>query len=166
MEYLWAPWRIGYIRGPKEEGCFLCRKSQASSDDANFIVMRRRNCFALLNTYPYTAGHMMVAPYRHTAEMDELSGDVLTEMMETVCECKRLLARTIKPHGFNIGLNIGAAAGAGVADHLHWHIVPRWIGDANFMPVLADVRVLPQSLEELYHHLKANLATPNGSSHD
>jgi ATP adenylyltransferase len=164
MQHLWAPWRIGYIRGPREEGCFLCRKSQENADDANFIVLRQRTCFALLNTYPYTAGHLMVAPYKHTGGMDELAAVEMAEMMEMVRECTRLLTRILKPQGFNIGLNIGAAAGAGVLDHLHWHIVPRWVGDTNFMPVLADARVLPQSLEELYRYLKEDLTKPSQSS--
>ena len=157
MEHLWAPWRIRYILGEKEAGCFFCRKSQEGDDAKNHIVIRDRMCFALFNTYPYNAGHLMVAPYKHTGELDDLSEQELTELMMLTRRCKQLLARAIRPHGFNIGLNLGRPAGAGVLDHVHIHIVPRWEGDTNFMPVLADTHVVPQALDELYQVLRRHV---------
>jgi ATP adenylyltransferase len=157
MEQLWAPWRIRYILGERESGCFFCRKSQESDDAKNHVVIRARTCFALLNTYPYNAGHLMVAPYKHTGDLDDLAESELSELMSLTRRCKQLLSRAIKPHGFNIGINIGRTAGAGVLDHVHVHIVPRWDGDTNFMPVLADTHVVPQALDELYQLLLKHL---------
>jgi ATP adenylyltransferase len=157
MDNLWAPWRIRYILGEKEPGCFFCRKSQEADDGKNHILIRDRTCFALLNTYPYNAGHLMVAPYKHTGDLDDLAEQELAAMSALIVRCKQLLTRAIKPQGFNIGLNLGRCAGAGVLDHVHWHIVPRWDGDTNFMPVLADVRVVPQALDELFATLKKSL---------
>jgi ATP adenylyltransferase len=153
MERLWAPWRIRYILGEKEPGCFFCRKSQDSDDRKNYVVVRERVCFALLNTYPYNPGHLMIAPYKHTPDLDELADQELSELMALTRRCQQLLARTVKPDGFNIGINLGRAAGAGVLDHVHIHIVPRWNGDTNYMPVLADTHVLPQALQETYAEL-------------
>ncbi len=155
MEHLWAPWRIQYILAEKEGGCFFCRKSQEADDAKNHILIRDRTCFALLNTYPYNAGHLMIAPYKHTGELDDLTEQELTEIALLVVRCKKLLTRAIKPHGFNIGVNVGKTAGAGVLDHVHWHIVPRWEGDTNFMPVTGQTRVVPQALDELYQTLRA-----------
>lgn len=157
MEHLWAPWRIQYILGERESGCFFCRKSQESDDAKNHVLIRDRTCFALLNTYPYNAGHLMIAPYKHTGDIDDLAESELAELMSLTRRCKQLLGRAIKPHGFNIGINIGRTAGAGVLDHVHVHVVPRWDGDTNFMPVLADTHVVPQALDELYQLLKKNL---------
>jgi ATP adenylyltransferase len=157
MEQLCAPWRIRYILGERESGCFFCRKSQESDDAKNHVVIRDRTCFALLNTYPYNAGHLMVAPYKHTGDLDDLAESELAELMSLTRRCKQLLSRAMKPHGFNIGINIGRTAGAGVLDHVHAHIVPRWDGDTNFMPVLADTHVLPQALDELYQLLMKHL---------
>jgi ATP adenylyltransferase len=157
MEHLWAPWRIRYILAEKEEGCFFCHKSQEADDAKNLVIIRERNCFALLNTYPYNAGHLMVAPYKHTGELDDLSEQELSEFMSLTRRCKQLLTKTMKPDGFNIGINLGRCAGAGVLDHVHMHIVPRWNGDTNFMPVIADTHVVPQALDELYVALMKNL---------
>jgi ATP adenylyltransferase len=157
MEHLWAPWRIRYILAEKEEGCFFCRKSAESDDVKNYVIIRERNCFALLNTYPYNAGHLMVAPYKHTGELDDLSEQELAEFMSLTRRCKQLLTKTMKPEGFNIGINLGRCAGAGVLDHVHMHIVPRWDGDTNYMPVLADTHVVPQALDELYAALMKNV---------
>ena len=154
MERIWAPWRIRYILGKKEPGCFLCRKPQESDDAKNHIIIRDRTCFALLNAYPYNAGHLMVAPYKHTGDLDDLTEQELADLMTLTRRCKQLLTRAIKPEGFNIGLNLGRVAGAGVEDHLHIHIVPRWNGDTNYMPVIGDVRVLPQAMDEMYAELK------------
>jgi ATP adenylyltransferase len=126
-------------------------------DAKNYIVIRERNCFALLNTYPYNAGHLMVAPYKHTGELDDLSEQELSELMALTRRGKQLLAKALKPDGFNIGLNLGRSAGAGVLDHVHMHIVPRWNGDTNYMPVIADTHVVPQALDELYATLRAKM---------
>ncbi len=154
MDTLWAPWRIRYILGEKEKDCFFCRKPQESDDAKNHIVIRDRTCFALLNTYPYNPGHLMVAPYKHTSDLDDLVEEELTELMSLTRRCKQLLTAAMKPEGFNIGINLGRVAGAGVLDHVHIHIVPRWNGDTNYMPVLADTRVLPQALDEVYEMLR------------
>jgi ATP adenylyltransferase len=157
MEHLWAPWRIKYILGKKEDGCFLCRKPQEADDARNLILIRDRTCFALLNTYPYNAGHLLVAPYKHTGALEDLAEQELTELMLLTRRCKQLLQQAMKPDGFNIGINLGRVAGAGLEDHLHLHIVPRWNGDTNYMPVLGEVRVVPQALEELYVELRKHL---------
>jgi len=157
MEQLWAPWRIRYILGEKEDGCFFCKKSQEADDAKNHVLIRDRTCFALLNAFPYNAGHIMVAPYKHTGEIDDFSAPELADLTALVVRCKQLLARALKPTGFNIGLNLGRSAGAGVLDHVHWHIVPRWEGDTNYMPVIADTRVVPQALDALYVELKKYL---------
>jgi len=162
MEHLWAPWRIRYILAAKEQeaGCFLCRKPQADDDARNHVLLRARTCFALLNTFPYNAGHLMVAPYKHTGSLDELAEQELADLMLLTRRCQRILARAIKPEGFNVGINFGRVAGAGVEDHLHIHIVPRWNGDTNYMPVLGDVRVVPQALDEIYERLREAVAEP------
>jgi len=150
MEHLWAPWRIGYILRAKEPGCFLCRKPQEADDAKNHILIRDRTCFALLNAYPYNAGHLMVVPYKHTAELDDLTESEMADLMTLTRRCKQILAQALKPDGFNIGLNLGRAAGAGVDDHMHFHIVPRWNGDTNFMSVTGEIRVVPQALDDMY----------------
>jgi ATP adenylyltransferase len=157
MEHLWAPWRIKYILGEKETGCFFCKKPQEADDAKNHILIRDRTCFALLNTDPYNAGHLMIAPYKHTGEMDDLTEGELGDLLVLTRRCKQLLTRAMKPEGFNIGVNLGRVAGAGVADHLHIHIVPRWNGDTNFMPVIGEVRVIPQALDELYAELRKHV---------
>ena len=150
MDNLWAPWRIRYILGEKETGCFFCHKSQEAADEKNLVLVRDRTCFALLNTYPYNPGHLMIAPYKHTGELDDLGEQELAEFMSLTRRCKQILTRAVRPDGFNIGLNLGKPAGAGVLDHVHMHVVPRWNGDTNYMPVLGDTRVIPQALDELY----------------
>ena len=156
---LWAPWRMEFIRGPKEEGCFLCRiiRDGAAKDAENLVVFRRKTCFLLMNRYPYNSGHMMAAPLRHVGTLGALTAEEMREMMELTCLAQRLLERVARPQGFNVGLNQGAAAGAGLKDHLHMHVVPRWEGDTNFMPVLGRVRVMPQALDEMYATLAAEL---------
>ncbi|MCX7886789.1 MAG: HIT domain-containing protein [Verrucomicrobiae bacterium] len=157
MQQLWAPWRIRYIKQAKQDGCFLCRKSQQADDAVNHILIRDRTCFALLNTYPYNPGHMMIAPYKHTGDLADLAEQELTELILLTRRCQQLLRAVLNPDGFNIGMNFGRVAGAGLEDHLHLHIVPRWNGDTNFMPVLGDVRVIPQALDELYAELRKHL---------
>jgi len=164
MEQIWAPWRARYILGKKSSQCLFCAKASQknedgleSNDEENRVLVRGKSCFVLLNTFPYSPGHLMVAPYRHTAELAELGRDVLAELMETTCRCQDLLKRAMKPDGFNIGFNLGKTAGAGVLDHVHQHIVPRWEGDTNFMPVLSDTRVLSEGLAEVYAKLSKAL---------
>jgi len=157
MKHLWAPWRIRYILGAKEPGCFLCRNPQAADDAKNYILIRDRTCFAILNAYPYNSGHLMIAPYKHTAELDDLAENELADLLALTRRCKQVLTRALQPDGFNIGMNLGRAAGAGVEDHMHMHIVPRWAGDTNFMTVADDLRVVPQALDEMYATLRRHL---------
>jgi len=146
---LWAPWRIDYIRSPKPDGCFLCDKAgERTADEKNHVIARSDTCFLLLNDYPYNSGHVMVAPYRHVADLCDLTGSEQRELMDLIARVKCVISELMKPEGFNIGFNLGAAAGAGVLDHIHGHIVPRWIGDTNFMPVLSGSRVVPEALVE------------------
>jgi len=144
---LWAPWRIDYIRGPKEKTCFFCEKAARQNDMADHIIARGKHAFMLLNDYPYNSGHLMVAPYRHIGDLAALETEERAEIMELLVQAERLLQRVMYPQGFNIGFNLGQPAGAGVADHVHGHVVPRWNGDTNFMPVLGNTRVVPESLD-------------------
>lgn len=156
MEQIWAPWRIRYIETAKAEveGCFLCEKPKENKDEKNYILYRGQKNFVILNSYPYNPGHLMVAPYRHVGSPEELTKEERNEHFGMISRGVEVLKRVFNPSGFNIGMNLGRAAGAGVADHIHTHIVPRWVGDSNFMPVVADVRVLPEALAETYDKLK------------
>jgi ATP adenylyltransferase len=145
---LWAPWRIEYIRGPKGGGCFFCDKASRDTDLADHIVARGEHAFVLLNDYPYNSGHLMVAPYRHIGDLAGLLPEERAEIMELIVLSENLLKRVMNPQGFNIGFNLGLPAGAGVADHVHGHVVPRWNGDTNFMAVVGDTRVVPESLDQ------------------
>ena len=153
---IWAPWRIEYILGHKDDGCFLCDMFRARNDRKNHILARGRTCGIVMNRYPYSTGHLMVAPYRHVAPMTKLTRAERSEMMELTNRCIAILDRVMHPQGYNVGINIGHAAGAGLKDHIHMHIVPRWVGDTNFMPVLADVKVLPQALDDLWDALHSH----------
>lgn len=154
MSNLWAPWRIEYILGPREGECFLCRMFREQDDRRNLILWRGTTCAVVMNRYPYTGGHVMICPYRHVAEFSELTREERLELMDLTEKTVAVLRAAMKPHGFNIGYNIGHAAGAGLKDHLHQHVVPRWIGDTNIMPVLAGVTVVPEALDALYARLK------------
>jgi ATP adenylyltransferase len=148
VERLWAPWRLEYIKSADEEpGCVFCRAAEASDEDG-LVIHRGKLAFCLLNKYPYSSGHVMVAPFRHVGEFGGLSDDEALEIHRLATQALEALRRTAEPHGFNLGWNIGRAAGAGVIDHVHLHAVPRWGGDTNFMPVLADVKVLPEALAD------------------
>ena len=160
MRNLWAPWRMEYIGDLTEDGCFLCRAWESTEDDVNLVVWRGRRTFVIFNRFPYSNGHLMVATAEHGRMLSDLSDEELVELMRATARMQRLLERVVRAHGFNIGLNLGRSAGAGLIDHLHLHIVPRWEGDTNFMPVLADVKVIPQGLQELYRGLKSALAEP------
>ncbi|HEV3407566.1 MAG TPA: HIT domain-containing protein [Gaiellaceae bacterium] len=145
---LWAPWRLEYVAGADEqERCVFCRAAEGD-DEAGFVVRRGEHGFALLNRYPYASGHLMVAPYRHEGEFGGLSSEEALEMHRLAAAAIGALADAMRPQGFNVGWNLGRIAGAGVVDHVHLHVVPRWAGDTNFMPVLADVKVIPEALEE------------------
>jgi ATP adenylyltransferase len=159
MDTLHAPWRIEYILSPKPElkdGLFA-RIAQSSDDVENLVVVRERSCFALLNRYPYVGGHLMAVPYKETADLNGLTDDELVDLWKLVRRCANALTAVMKPDGFNIGINLGKVAGAGIAEHLHIHIVPRWNGDTNFMPVIANATVLPEALKEIATKLRAEL---------
>ena len=153
MEHIWAPWRVKYILGEKAGGCFLCDKPRENKDAENFILCRGKNNFIIMNGYPYNPGHLLVATYRHTGDPVELSAEERDEHFELVCRSIEILKKTLKPDGFNTGSNLGKVGGAGVAEHFHSHVVPRWLGDTNFMPVVADVKVVSQALAETYRAL-------------
>ncbi|MGQ9455693.1 MAG: HIT family protein [Armatimonadota bacterium] len=155
MKLLWAPWRLKYIVGEKEEYCIFCRFPQENDDERRLILCRGEQAFVMMNAYPYSNGHLLVAPYRHVASLADLSDQELLEIMQLVRRSCGVLSEVCKPDGFNLGINVGTVAGAGIADHIHLHIVPRWAGDTNFMPVLADVKVIPEALEATYSKLKA-----------
>jgi len=153
MEQIWAPWRIKYILMEKPEECILCDKPEQDNDIQNYILYRGKKNFIILNIFPYNPGHLMIAPYRHIATIEELTKEELHEHFEIVSLGTKILRQAFNPHGFNVGINLGRVAGAGIDDHVHTHIVPRWNGDTNFMPVLSDVRVVPEALAETYEKL-------------
>jgi ATP adenylyltransferase len=157
MEQLWAPWRIEYIRRATESGCILCQKPRENNDEANFILYRGQHSFIILNAFPYNPGHLMVAPYRHIANLQDLTDAEAKELFDLIKKGWALLNEVMKPDGFNIGLNLGKIAGAGIAEHLHTHVVPRWQGDTNFMPVLSDTKVISEALISTYQKLRAKL---------
>ncbi len=159
MNFLFAPWRIEYIRAPKVEGCFLCDLPKENRDDDNLILYKGGKCFVIMNNYPYNPGHLMVSPYRHVGELEELSEEELLELMLVAKKMVLLLKKVMKPDGFNLGFNLGRVAGAGVEGHIHLHIVPRWNGDTNFMPVIADTKVVPQAVRDTYQALKRALSS-------
>ena len=154
MKHIWAPWRIEYIQMEKSKGCILCEKPRESNDVLNYILYRGGKNFVILNSYPYNPGHLLVAPYRHIGNLEELADEELHEHFEIVRRSVKLLKQAFNPGGFNLGINIGVIAGAGIVDHFHTHIVPRWSGDTNFMPVIAEARVLPEALAETYEKLR------------
>ncbi|MCU0788717.1 MAG: HIT domain-containing protein [Verrucomicrobia bacterium] len=161
MDVLHAPWRIEYILAPKparDESLFT-RIGQSNDDEANHVLARRKSCYALLNTSPYNGGHLMVVPYRQVPGLNDLTDEESTGLMKLTQECIGALNRCMKPDGFNVGVNMGKCAGAGIAEHLHLHVVPRWSGDTNFMPVLSQTSVLPQALTEIARQLREALAT-------
>jgi ATP adenylyltransferase len=148
VKQLWAPWRLEYIAGADDEsGCIFCRAAEGP-DEEGLVVHRGERAFCLLNRYPYVSGHLMVAPYRHVADFAELTAEEALEMHRVAASGMGALAETFAPQGYNVGWNLGRIAGAGIVDHVHLHVVPRWAGDTNFMPVLADVKVLPEHLDD------------------
>jgi ATP adenylyltransferase len=160
MDHLWAPWRLSYVatvKPPSDDDCFICRGLAESDDRRNLIALRTPRSVVVLNRFPYNNGHLLVAPLQHKGQLDELDADELLDNMETVRRMVALLDATMRPDGHNVGFNLGRAAGAGLPGHLHWHIVPRWNGDTNFMPVLSDTKVIVQSLDALYELLTSRL---------
>jgi ATP adenylyltransferase len=160
MDSLHAPWRIEYILAPKSPATesLFTQIAQSNDDDANLVIVRDRTCYALLNRYPYTGGHLMIVPYKQVHDMNGLTDEELADLMKLTRRCQNALTKVMKPEGFNIGINLGKVAGAGILEHLHIHIVPRWLGDTNFMPILANTTVVPQALKDLAGQLRAVLA--------
>ena len=158
---LWAPWRIDYIVGEKEDGCIFCNRLKQTDDRKNLILVRGESSFIMMNRYPYNNGHLMVAPNRHEGDIVKVEEDEIREVFSLIQKSTRALSISMKPDGFNIGVNLGRVAGAGVEDHIHFHIVPRWNGDTNFMPVLGDVKVISEHLLSTYDKLKETFKALN-----
>lgn len=155
---LWAPWRIEFIRSEKQKKCFLCANDKQFTDvEEELIIAKYEHVFCILNRFPYNSGHLMIAPFRHIGDFCELTKAERHELIDIVPQMLTLLRKVMRPDGFNTGFNFGLAAGAGVADHIHFHIVPRWVGDNNFMPVLNNIRVVPETLVKTAELLRANL---------
>jgi ATP adenylyltransferase len=153
---IWAPWRLAYVKDAAKdeaEECIFCAAPAAADDEANLIVHRGARCFVILNKFPYTNGHLMVAPYAHLATLPEVDAEAIAELMALAQQAMVALEERYSPHGYNVGFNQGRVAGAGFEHHIHMHVVPRWGGDTNYMPVLADTRVMPQTLEQSYEAL-------------
>lgn len=153
-ERLWAPWRHAYIRMKTRPQCIFCIGESRARDRKVQVIVRGEHAFSMLNKYPYNCGHVMISPYRHVGDIAALTGEELADMMRLLVETKRLLDRTLRPHAYNVGMNLGKVAGAGFDSHVHMHIVPRWSGDTNFMPTVAGTKVLSDSLDALYAALK------------
>ncbi len=149
MDKLWAPWRSKYIYLRKRTGCIFCGAKKASAIKKRYIIDKTKHSFSMLNLYPYNNGHVMAAPYRHVKSLELLSSEEMLDLMNLVNKTKILLGRKLKPNGYNIGLNVGKIAGAGFAGHIHIHIVPRWTGDTNFMPLIADSKIVSESLDAM-----------------
>ena len=163
LETLWAPWRFEYFE-KSSSADFLAEAARTSDDAAHLVLLRRKNSLLIMNRYPYTVGHLMAVPYRKVGELRDLGENEIAELFLLVVRAQELLRKVVKAEGFNIGINVGDCAGAGIPDHLHIHIVPRWSGDTNFMPVLAGVRVLSQGLQDLYQKLRAAAETSSAEA--
>ncbi len=159
MDYLWTPWRYSYIAsGVKDEPCIFCAAAEGRDDAQSLVVLRGKKNFVILNRYPYTSGHVMVAPYGHWATLAESDPEALAEMMTLARRIEQALENLYHPNGYNVGMNIGRAAGAGIAGHLHLHVLPRWIGDTNFMTAIGETRVQPEELATTYQRLRGALS--------
>ena len=160
MQRLWAPWRDAYVDKlyKKHKGCVFCRIFKAKDDASHLVYVRGKTCYGVLNLYPYSNGHCMVVPNRHVADIEKLKASEWAELIQVLLTTKKIITKAFKPMGFNIGINIGRPAGAGIPGHVHVHIVPRWNGDHNFMPVISDTRIVSQSLIKVYRRLKHALA--------
>ena len=157
MDQLWAPWRMVYIKSEMAEsgGCIFCDFPQMNNDKKYLIPYRSEHCFVILNKYPYNNGHLMVVPYLHTGDLLDLSDEVLLDLQQTIRKSVQVLRNVMQPHAMNIGMNLGRTAGAGIDEHLHYHIVPRWNGDTNFMPVIAGTKVVSESLDDSFEKLNS-----------
>ena len=158
---LWAPWRMEYIKreiANESESCFLCDKPNSEDSEKNLILLKGKLTFVVMNLYPYNNSHLMICPYRHISDFTALSKEERSESQEVISGCIKILTKHMKPEGFNVGLNIGKAGGAGIEEHLHWHLVPRWIGDTNFMPVLGNTKVIMEGLTDSYRKLQPDFA--------
>ena len=155
MEHMWAPWRIGYITGEEKkfEGCVFCEVVKLNDDEKQYIVHRGKHCYVILNRYPYNNGHVMVVPYKHESDLLELADEIQEECRLMINTTIRALRKVFNPHAINMGLNMGKAAGAGIEEHIHYHILPRWEGDTNYMPVIAGVKVISESLDATHKNL-------------
>ncbi len=154
MKVLWAPWRMEYILSEGEEGCFICDLAVVEPSEENLLLFRNEHAMVLMNRYPYNNGHILIAPVAHTSDLSELTGPEYSETMELFRFSLKALDNQLQPEGFNAGLNLGKTGGAGLEEHVHFHIVPRWHGDTNFMPVIADLRVIPEAIRETYGYLR------------
>ena len=157
MKTLWAPWRMKYIMGNKPKDCIFCAKIKENKDRENYVLFRGNKSFIMLNLYPYNTGHILIAPYQHCTSLNDLDTETANEMMALVIKSSKLLEEVIKPAALNVGMNIGKAAGAG-EEHIHIHLVPRWQGDSNFMPVISDTKVIPELLDNTYTKLLAAIS--------
>ena len=168
MDRLWAPWRFKYVAdlGHKHRGCIFCGMSREKNDRKNFIFMRTKYSFAVLNIYPYNNGHVLVVPYRHLNGLSKLRSEEKADLFCLLETAQQIIEKTLKPQGFNIGINIGRVAGAGFPGHLHIHLVPRWGGDVNFMPIVANTRIVSQSLEALFKRLQHNTKKNKRKNHN
>ena len=156
MDFLFTPWRYAYVTAVSDPGeCLFCRVVQANNDEQTFVLHRAERCFVMLNAFPYTSGHVMVVPYDHVDELQKLSPPAAAEMMALTQRLEGILRSLYHPHGLNLGMNLGKAAGAGVAGHIHMHILPRWSGDVNFMSAVGETRVLPEDLQTSYKRIRA-----------
>lgn len=156
MDYLWAPWRIAYFQDPfPVEGCLFCWAPQQEDSPTNLVVYRSRHAYAMLNRYPYTSAHLMIVPYQHTNDLAHLAAEVWLDIIRLTQQALQVLQEVYRPQGFNVGFNLGKAAGAGIIEHVHLHVVPRWTGDTNFMTTLAYARVLPEALDVTFEKVRA-----------
>lgn len=159
MEYLWTPWRSTYMKAAKDNrACVFCQAAESDCDEETLVVYRAEHCFVILNRYPYTSGHIMIAPYAHVSKLNNASAEAIAEIATLSRRAETILERVYKPDGINLGMNLGRAAGAGIAEHIHMHMLPRWSGDANFMTSVADTRIIPESLDETYSKIRRGFA--------
>ncbi len=156
-DHLWTPWRMPYLKDDsnRSDDCIFCAKARTADDRAEHVLVRGKLCFVTLNLYPYNNGHLMIVPYEHTGDLEELPGDTLAELMRLSQQAVLVLRAAYNPDGFNVGINLGTAAGAGITGHLHQHIVPRWAGDTNYMTVVGQTRVIPEWIDDTYQRLRA-----------
>ncbi len=157
MDKIWTPWRKQYLEQKMDKNCIFCEGPKKKHDRSSYIIKKSKYSFVMLNLYPYNNGHLIIAPYRHVSDLDRLEENELLDLMQLVIQSKKLIGKTLKPDGYNLGINIGKIAGAGFEGHIHIHLVPRWSGDTNFMPIISNTKVISQSLESLFKSLKKRI---------